>query len=33
MAGLVAVIIGIGVYPATLVEVLENGVRRTLGAG
>jgi NADH-quinone oxidoreductase subunit M len=33
MAGLVAVIIGVGVYPATIVEVLESGVRRTLGAG
>jgi NADH-quinone oxidoreductase subunit M len=33
MAGLVAVIIGVGVYPATIVDVLENGVRRTLGAG
>jgi NADH-quinone oxidoreductase subunit M len=32
MAGLVAVIIGVGVYPATIVEV-ETGVRRTLGAG
>ena len=32
MAGLVAVIIGVGIYPATIVDVLENGVRRTLGA-
>ena len=32
MAALVAVIIGVGVYPATIVEVLESGVRRTLGA-
>ncbi len=33
MAALVGVIIGVGVYPATIVEVLENGVRRTLGLG
>ena len=32
MAGLAAVIIGVGVYPATIVEVLESGVARTLGA-
>ena len=31
MAGLVAVIIGVGVYPPTIVDVLESGVRRTLG--
>jgi NADH-quinone oxidoreductase subunit M len=31
MAGLVAMIIGVGVYPATIVDVLESGVRRTLG--
>jgi NADH-quinone oxidoreductase subunit M len=31
MAGLVAMIIGIGVYPATIVDVFESGVRRTLG--
>ena len=29
---LVAVILGVGIYPATIVDVLENGVRRTLGA-
>jgi NADH-quinone oxidoreductase subunit M len=33
MAALVGVIIGVGVYPATIVDVLESGVRRTLGAG
>jgi NADH-quinone oxidoreductase subunit M len=33
MAGLAAVIIGVGVYPATIVEVLESGVVRTLGGG
>ena len=33
MAALVAVIIGVGVAPATIVGVIENGVRRTLGAG
>jgi NADH-quinone oxidoreductase subunit M len=32
MAALVAVIIGVGIYPSTIVDVLENGVRRTLGA-
>jgi NADH-quinone oxidoreductase subunit M len=31
MASLVGVIIGVGLYPATIVDVLENGVRRTLG--
>ena len=31
MAGLVAVIIGVGIYPPTIVDVLESGVRRTLG--
>ena len=31
MASLVGVIIGVGVYPATIVDVIENGVRRTLG--
>jgi NADH-quinone oxidoreductase subunit M len=31
MASLVGVIIGVGVYPSTIVDVLENGVRRTLG--
>jgi NADH-quinone oxidoreductase subunit M len=31
MAGLVAVIIGVGIYPATVVDVLESGVIRTLG--
>jgi NADH-quinone oxidoreductase subunit M len=31
MAALVGVIIGVGVYPSTIVDVLENGVRRTLG--
>ncbi len=31
MAGLVAVIIGIGIYPSTILDVLENGVQRTLG--
>ena len=33
MAGLAAIIIGVGVYPATIVEVLESGVTRTLGGG
>jgi NADH-quinone oxidoreductase subunit M len=33
MAGLAAVIIGVGVYPATIVEVLESSVTRTLGGG
>jgi NADH-quinone oxidoreductase subunit M len=33
MAGLAAIIIGVGVYPATIVEVLESGVVRTLGGG
>jgi NADH-quinone oxidoreductase subunit M len=33
MAGLAAVIIGVGIYPATIVEVLESGVQRTLGVG
>ena len=31
MASLVAAIIAVGVYPATIVEVLESGVERTLG--
>ncbi|MPZ50050.1 MAG: NADH-quinone oxidoreductase subunit M [Dehalococcoidia bacterium] len=31
MAGLVAMIIGVGVYPATIVDVLESGIIRTLG--
>ena len=31
MAALVGVIIGVGVYPSTIVDILENGVRRTLG--
>jgi len=33
MAALVGVIIGVGVYPASIVDVLESGVRRTLGLG
>ena len=33
MAALVGVIIGVGIYPATIVDVLENGVVRTLGLG
>jgi len=33
MAALVGVIIGVGIYPATIVDVLEHGVRRSLGAG
>jgi NADH-quinone oxidoreductase subunit M len=33
MAALVGVIIGVGIYPATIVDVLESGVRRTLGLG
>jgi len=33
MAALVAVIVGVGIAPATVVDVLENGIRRTLGAG
>jgi NADH-quinone oxidoreductase subunit M len=33
MAALVGVIIGVGIYPATIVDVLESGVRRTLGVG
>jgi NADH-quinone oxidoreductase subunit M len=33
MAALVGLIIGVGIYPATIVDVLENGVRRTLGVG
>ncbi len=33
MAALVAVIIGVGIYPATIVDVLQNGVQRTLGLG
>jgi len=31
MAALVAVIIAVGVYPSTIVDVLEHGVQRTLG--
>jgi NADH-quinone oxidoreductase subunit M len=31
MAALVGVIIGVGIYPSTIVDVIENGVRRTLG--
>jgi NADH-quinone oxidoreductase subunit M len=31
MAGLVAVIVGVGIYPATIVDVLESGIIRTLG--
>ncbi len=31
MASLVGVIIGVGIYPSTIVDVIENGVRRTLG--
>jgi NADH-quinone oxidoreductase subunit M len=31
MAALVAVIIGVGIYPATIVDVLESGIIRTLG--
>ena len=30
MAALVGVIIGVGIYPSTIVDVIENGVRRTL---
>ncbi len=33
MAALVGVILGVGIYPATVVDVLESGVRRTLGLG
>jgi NADH-quinone oxidoreductase subunit M len=33
MAALVAVIIGVGIYPSTIVDVLQNGVQRTLGLG
>ncbi len=33
MAALVGVIFGVGIYPATVVDVLESGVRRTLGLG
>src|SRR5262249_33650066 len=33
MAALVAVIIAVGIYPTSIVQVLEHGVRRTLGAG
>jgi len=33
MAALVGVIIGVGIYPATIVDILEHGVRRSLGAG
>jgi NADH-quinone oxidoreductase subunit M len=33
MAALVGVIIGVGIYPASIVDVLESGVRRTLGLG
>jgi NADH-quinone oxidoreductase subunit M len=31
MAALVGVTIGVGIYPSTIVDVIENGVRRTLG--
>jgi NADH-quinone oxidoreductase subunit M len=31
MASLVGVIIGVGIYPSTILDVIENGVRRTLG--
>lgn len=31
MASLVGVIIGVGIYPAMIVDIIENGVRRTLG--
>ena len=31
MAALVGVIIGVGIYPSTIVDVIESGVRRTLG--
>ncbi len=31
MAGLVAIIIAVGLYPATIVDVIESGVLRTLG--
>jgi NADH-quinone oxidoreductase subunit M len=33
MAALVAVIIGVGISPATIVDLIENGVMRTLGTG
>ena len=33
MAALVAVINAVGIYPATIVDVLNSGVRRTLGLG
>jgi NADH-quinone oxidoreductase subunit M len=33
MAALVGVIIGVGIYPSSIVDVLESGVRRTLGLG
>ncbi|HWC28471.1 MAG TPA: NADH-quinone oxidoreductase subunit M, partial [Dehalococcoidia bacterium] len=33
MAALVGVIVGVGLYPSTIVDVLESGVRRTLGVG
>jgi len=31
MAGLVSFIIAVGLYPAWLVNVIENGVQRTMG--
>jgi NADH:ubiquinone oxidoreductase subunit 4 (subunit M) len=31
MASLVAVIIAVGIYPATIVDVLQSGVERTMG--
>jgi NADH-quinone oxidoreductase subunit M len=31
MAALIGVIIGVGLYPSSIVDVLESGVRRTLG--
>jgi NADH-quinone oxidoreductase subunit M len=33
MAALVAVIIAVGVYPSTLLDVLQSGIQRTLGLG
>ena len=33
MAALVGVILGVGIYPATVVDVLESGIVRTLGGG
>jgi hypothetical protein len=31
MASLVAVIIAVGIYPATIVDVLQSGIERTMG--